>query len=176
MKKIASIALSLVMLLTMSVPAFAAETDTRESTVLPITESVKSAETVDTESYTVNVTVNGEEVPVVARSSISGYGQGSVRIGSTMLEIPLSSSGFGGTGATITTSCSSGTFATDIVLAAGPSTEYGCYTMGRYKNASTNGTYYLNNMIHYDDTDYVWVYLEGINPGTVVNLQVWIYG
>ena len=169
MKKFTSLFLALVMILSLSIPAFAAEVDT--------VDEVATDLATETTSPAITLSVNGEDVPVTC-SDISGYASGDVRVGYLLLEVPCTSSGIGGTGVTVTTSCSAGTFPVDIVLYAGPSTEYGVYTMGKYKNASSNGTYYFNNKLHYDDTNYVFVAIENNDAyyGTPIHLEVWVYG
>lgn len=112
--------------------------------------------------------------PVSARSSISGYasytvGTGSGTVGSVI--IPVDSSGIGGAGATITTSSSS-TYATTVRIYEVDGPIFSKRLMKESK-ISSNGTYYFENMTHYQP-QYIVIEFDTIQ--TNINVQAWIYG
>lgn len=157
MKKIISLALSILVMMASATMAFAAE---------PVTTDIHT-------QYEVSA-VGNEVMPFSTTSSISGYarytvGSGSGTVGSVI--IPVESSGAGGAGATIVTSSSS-TYATTVKIWEVDGPIFSKRLMGEAK-ISSNGTYYFENMTHYQP-QYIVIEFDTIQ--TNIDVQAWIYG
>ena len=167
MKKLFSILLALVILLSFSSPAFAAET----------TEDVSND--VKATLYNVDLTSDGivsvsdENGNIMPLSSISGYNQGDVSSNSSGFLVWVDSSGIGGMGVTVITSCSNWNGTITFNLAS----DTGSYAV---KGAAipTNGESQWHNLIHGlpSTPAYYLAVFSGIPAGYTVHAQVWIYG
>ena len=114
--------------------------------------------------------VNGDAETSVARSSISGYNQKSLTSGNSIIEIPVSSSGLGGMGITIKTSCS-GNYQLDYIG----------YVSGGEPASDISGSMSSNDTVEHHDLWHgpgtsEYTLLFGIPQGVSVLVQVWIYG
>ena len=150
MKKIISLALSILVMMASATMAFAAE---------PVTTDIHT-------QYEVSA-VGNEVMPFSTTSSISGYAR--YTVGSVI--IPVESSGAGGAGATIVTSSSS-TYATTVKIWEVDGPIFSKRLMGEAK-ISSNGTYYFENMTHYQP-QYIVIEFDTIQ--TNIDVQAWIYG
>lgn len=167
MKKFFCIILALALVLSLSVHAFAAE----------VTSDVKTD--VEATMYNLEVTSKGiisvsdENGNVLPRSSISGYASGDVSRDSTYFLVWVNSSGIGGMGVTVKTSCPNwdGTIRFDLVSDRGSKAITEEYI-------TTNGTKEFHNLLHGlpSTPSYYLANFSGIPEGYTVNAQVWIYG
>ena len=158
-KRIFSILLTLAVCLTCAIPtAFAAEQATVET--FPVEKTAKL--------YTFEV--NGNAEASLTRSSISGYNQKSLTSGNSIIEIPVSSSGLGGMGITIKTTCSGNYQLNYIGYVSGgePASDIS-------GSMSSNDTVEHHNLWHGSGTS-EYTLLFSIPQGASVLVQVWIYG
>lgn len=154
-KKILVSIVSAIMLMATSVTAFAAEPQTATTEPKAKTE----------------MTSLNEENAITPRSSISGYGHGTVSPSSKSLIVYTDSYMVGGAGATIKLSAGS-TYNVTAVISEVDGIFGGYREMGR-QQISTNGTFYFNNMWHNAPTQ-IMVTFEGLQGAA--NAEVWIYG
>ena len=157
-KRIFSVLLTLALCLTCAMPTFAAEKAPAEASSTEKTAKLYTFE------------VNGDAETSVARSSISGYNQKSLTSRISIIEIPVSSSGLGGMGITIKTSCS-GNYQLDYIgyVSGGePASDIS-------GSMSSNDTVEYNGLWHGPGTS-EYTLLFGIPQGVSVLVQVWIYG
>lgn len=167
MKKILCTVLALVMMMSLSATAFAAEpADTTNNDVKATKYSVE----LDSDGI---VSVSDENGNVMPRSSISGYQNGDVSSNSSAFLVWVDSSGIGGMGVTVKTSCPEwdGTVKFHLVSDRGSIAVNGDYI-------STNGETYYENLLHGlpSTPAYYFANFSGIPDGYTIHVDIWIYG
>lgn len=167
MKKFLSILLALLMLMSISATAFAAEPaeDISKKTEATVYNVVLNSDGI--------VSVSDEDGGIMPLSSISGYASGSVTSSSPGFLVWVDASGIGGMGVTVKTSCPgwNGTITFDLISNDGNSHPV------KGKSISTNGESQYHNLFHGIPVPaYYLANFSGIPAGYTVNAEVWIYG
>lgn len=167
MKKILCAVLVLAMMMSLSVTAFAAEP------VNTTNNDVKATKySVELDSNGI-VSVSDENGNIMPRSSISGYQNGDVTSNSSGFIVWVDSSGIGGMGVTVKTSCPewNGTVTFYLVSDRGSVAVNG-------DNITTNGETYYENLIHGlpGTPAYYLANFNGIPDGYTIHVDIWIYG
>lgn len=167
MKKFLSIILALVMTMAVTTTAFAAEPKTTNT------------DTIDVTKYNVElnsdgiVSVSDENGNIMPFSSISGHTNGYVSSKSPSFPVWVDSSGIGGMGVTVKTSCSNwnGTITFNLM------SDKGSHAIIN-QPIPTNGERQYHNLMHGlpSQPAYYLAGFSGIPDGYTVNAQVWIYG
>lgn len=153
-KKILALTLSTLIFISMPSVAFAAEGNIEN----PNSEVIQDC------GY------NSDE-GIMPYSSISGYYNGTVGPSNPAVAVAVTSEGIGGTGITVQTSCSAGTYQLTLnAVAYG-----GVVNTSLIDNSyiSTNGTYYYHDMKHYSPNV---VYFNFGNLQHDMKVTIWIYG
>lgn len=116
---------------------------------------------------------NGNEVPTISpRSSISGYGSGSLSSSNPAIIIYPQASGIGGMGVTINTSSSWSGYMKLTAVAHYASSNA---TLINNYAVSSNTEVYFNDLLH-RSPGYIMFAFDGIPSGKTVNTQIWVYG
>lgn len=171
MKKFSCILLALLLVLSLSIPAFAAEiqNDVNADVNTDVEATMYSLELTSEEI----VSVTDEDGNIMPLSSISGYASGDISSTSSGFLVWVDSSGIGGMGVTVKTSCPNwnGTVRFDLVSDRGSKAVTEAYI-------PTNGSTEFHNLLHGlpGTPAYYLANFYGIPAGYTVNAQVWIYG
>lgn len=175
MKKLFSILLTLIMTISISATAFAAETThdftkTKTPTMYNVALNSEGIISIsDKEGNTLRDLENANSI--MPLSSISGYNNGNLTSSSKGIIIRVSAEGIGGMGVTVKTSCSTwtnGTITFNLIADTGANP---------IQNAkiSSNGETKWSNLMH-GSPAYFLADFSGIPSGHTVYAQVWIYG
>lgn len=120
-----------------------------------------------------NSDIHSGNIPLSLTSSISGYAKKTVSGGSQYIIIPCTSSGIGGMGITIKTSCSSGTYTVNYSGCCQP----GNGTASTIKGSmTTNSEKQINNLYQFGDVSEYYILLSTSNDTPSYTVTVWIYG
>ena len=155
-KRFASILLALVMCIACSIPALAVDTIASEKK--------------DDLLYNAVYEVSDSGVELL-RSSINGYGHTTLSGGAKYMYIPVTSSGIGGMGITVKTTCSAGTYDVDVLGMCQKGD-----ASGFSRHMTTNSQIEVNNLLQFGNvTEYI--ICMNTKSGTPNNqVEVWIYG
>lgn len=166
MKKVFSILLAFSMVMSLSIPAFAAES--------PVEVSVAAEATMYTMELTSEgiVSISDEDGNIMPFSSISGYQNGNVTENSNSFLVWVDASGLGGMGVTVKTSCSTWTGTITFNLIG----DNGSQPI-KNSSISTNGEKNYSNLFHgLPVPNYYLAGFSGIPSGHTIYAQVWIFG
>ena len=167
MKKCFCILLSLVMIMSLSATAFAAEPKDNSNNDVKVTKY-----DVELGSEGI-VSVSDENGNIMPTSSISGYANADVTSNASSFRVNVSASGIGGMGVTVKTSCANWNGTITFSLISNTNSK-----PINQERIPTNDETYFNGLVQGlpSSPAYYIALFEGIPSGYTIHVDIWIYG